>query len=140
MTTGSTGFATRLNNEMVARGIDIHELSQRLNVSYEHCRKFVRGDILPNTNMFLRICKALHLDTREMKPLLIRDKIVMKFGTIPGQDPRFAEVGILLPLLSEIEYRIVLKVIRALAQKSAVDILLEADPLQEIHNEKAGVK
>ncbi|HKW24318.1 MAG TPA: hypothetical protein VJN48_00960 [Terriglobales bacterium] len=89
-------FAQALADRLKEIGMDLRELSEKVENSYEHCRKMRAGDSLPSNQMLRAVCLATGLDLHEMKKLVTADKIKTEYGDIPeelaGKDPSMAKL------------------------------------------------
>jgi transcriptional regulator with XRE-family HTH domain len=79
----SSAYAKAMKTAMKQRTVTIRELARRLDYSYEHVRKVVRGEPVVSPEMNEKICKALHLNQAQMWAIAEREKAVRKIDQIP---------------------------------------------------------
>ena len=89
-------FGTGLRSAMDAKGISAKHLADRVNITYEHVRKLIRGDAYPSKALLSLICDALSWDAEKATQLASTDKIERKFGGVPallaGKNPELVEI------------------------------------------------
>lgn len=66
------------------RGMTIRDLAIQSEITYEHARKIVRGDIVPSKQMVRIFSYTLGLPLPEMEELAIADRIIKKHGGLPA--------------------------------------------------------
>jgi transcriptional regulator with XRE-family HTH domain len=76
--------------------ITLRDLAEKVESTYEHMRKLVRGTAQPSKAMLKEICRALDLNFEDMRQLVEEDRMQRKYGDavykMVGKDPRIGEL------------------------------------------------
>lgn len=70
---------------MAQGGMSIKDLAEKLEITYEHARRIVRGEGLPSKSLSRILAKALSISENELLMLVTAEKVRLKFG--PGALP-----------------------------------------------------
>jgi transcriptional regulator with XRE-family HTH domain len=65
--------------------IPIRDLSRRLEFSYEHIRRIVRGECIPSKPALRMLCQELGIDFAKADRLATADRMNKKFGEVPAE-------------------------------------------------------
>lgn len=86
-----TWLQEALTEAMEKKGITILDLAKKLELSYEHTRRYVRGESVPSNMALREICAYLELPYEELKVKATADKMMDKYGDLPlvlaGKNP-----------------------------------------------------
>ncbi len=88
----ATVLSDMISDAMEAKGLSIKDLSMRLDITYEHVRRIVRGQGIPSKPLLRLMCHELNLNFSEAEQLSASDQIKKKFGGLPGKDPTLEPV------------------------------------------------
>jgi transcriptional regulator with XRE-family HTH domain len=69
-----------ISNAMEEQGVSIRDLSVKLETTYEHVRRIVRGEGVPSKFLLKLICDHLGLEYREVEREAMTDRVERKFG------------------------------------------------------------
>lgn len=79
--------ATRLSNAITAamedRGVSIRDLAKKIEVTYEHMRRIVRGAGEPSKYVLKLICDELKLPYKELLDVAKATEMQEKYGDLP---------------------------------------------------------
>jgi transcriptional regulator with XRE-family HTH domain len=114
----------RLASALVARmnelDVTLRQLGERGGITYEHIRKIVKGEAYPSRLALRELCRVLDLDTGNMEPLAIADRIEKKYGGIPhalsGKHPELSLLAPWWDLLNEDQKRMLRIQIKSIAE------------------------
>jgi transcriptional regulator with XRE-family HTH domain len=81
----STDLSIRISDAMEERGVSIRDLAKKLDLSYEHVRRIVRGITIPSTALLLMMCSELGLDKTAMLAAARMTKVLKDYGGIPPE-------------------------------------------------------
>lgn len=76
-------LAEMIKEQMQDRGVTIIDLAKKLDLSYEHARRIVRG-MIPSRFVLKAICEELKLPYKQVLDLANADKITEKYGELPA--------------------------------------------------------
>jgi transcriptional regulator with XRE-family HTH domain len=117
-------FGTGLRSAMDAKGVSAKDLADRVNITYEHVRKLIRGDAYPSKALLTLICQTLSWDPDKATQLASTDKIERKFGGVPallaGKNPELVEIERHWDYLTPEQKETVKVLIAALADRNRV--------------------
>ena len=74
-----------ISEEMGKCKIPIKDLSRRLEFSYEHVRRIVRGECIPSKPALRMLCQELGIDFAKADRLATADRMNKKFGEVPAE-------------------------------------------------------
>lgn len=114
-------FGQALVAELDKQGLNLRDLAMRVEASYEHMRKLVKGMTPPSKPLLKLICKEIKLDYQEMLQIVEEDRIQKKYGDavykMVGKDPSIGVVEAAgLRELSKDEVKMVANFIQSLAK------------------------
>jgi transcriptional regulator with XRE-family HTH domain len=77
--------------KMEEMGISIKDLAYKVETTYEHIRRLVRGESVPSKHLLKPIAAVLGLEYRELSKVANADRIHKVYGDVPlelaGKDP-----------------------------------------------------
>jgi hypothetical protein len=115
-------FANSLSDHMNSKEITIRDLSNLVNITYEHARRLVKGGALPSLRLLKDICSSLRVDQRAWEKLVVADQMEQKFGGIPaalaGKNPDAVPFERVISQLTEEQRQTFLVQMRAVASKN----------------------
>ena len=118
-------FNARFEQRVNEKGVSIRELAREVGVTYEHIRKLISGYCLPSDSLLEKLCGPLGLSKIEMRERVVKDRFIFRYGdaawTVCGLDPRAAPFYILVPLLSEQQWKFARTCMRAVAESHKTD-------------------
>jgi transcriptional regulator with XRE-family HTH domain len=86
-----TQLAELLTSKMEEQGMTMNELAEKLDVTYEHVRRIVRGEGIPSKYVLKLIAEVFKFKYHDLEKIAVSDKIKKKYGSIPaelaGKDP-----------------------------------------------------
>ncbi len=93
--TAPTRLSDLIASRMEERGMSMNDLAKKVDITYEHIRRVVRGAGAPSKYVLQLICTELGLPLREAERLAMVDKIWGKYGKLlteylgkkPGLEP-----------------------------------------------------
>ena len=113
-------FNARFEQRVNEKGVSIRELAREVGVTYEHIRKLISGYCLPSESLLEKLCGTLGLNKKEMSARVAKDRVIFRFGdaawTACHLDPKLAAFYILVPLLSEEQWKFVRTCMRAVSE------------------------
>jgi len=71
--------------EMEKCNIPIRDLSRRMEFSYEHVRRIVRGESIPSKPALRMLCQELGIDFAKADRLATADRMNKKYGEVPAE-------------------------------------------------------
>lgn len=91
----ATRLSEFISQRMEEQGVSLNDLATRINITYEHVRRVVRGVGAPSKYVLKLICEELKLPLREAEKLAMTDKLGTKYGKLlteymgkkPGMEP-----------------------------------------------------
>lgn len=115
-------FATKMVGAMEQKGVTLTDLAERLDASYEHCRKLAKGIAYPSKYLTKLICKELGLDLAEAEELIVADKFEHQFGDagfrFMGRNPELADIEKHWPSLTADQKAYITTTVEALAKQN----------------------
>jgi transcriptional regulator with XRE-family HTH domain len=69
-----------ITDKMDEKGMSIKDLSQKLDITYEHVRRIVRGEGVPARYTLRQICEELGIPVKQAEKIATRDKVKKKYG------------------------------------------------------------
>ena len=114
-------FGQALLAVLEERKMTLRDLAARVESTYEHMRKLVRGIAQPSKLMLKEICVTLKLDFDEMVQIVEEDRIQKKYGgaayKMIGKDPRIGELETAgLRQLTDEQVKMVASMVQTLAR------------------------
>ncbi len=90
-----TRLSDLISTRMEEKGMSLNDLAKKVDITYEHVRRVVRGAGAPSKYVLQLICTELGLNLREAEKLAMVDKIWGKYGKLltdymgkqPGMEP-----------------------------------------------------
>lgn len=91
-----TRLAGIIQQAMDKKKLSIREVAEKLGTTYEHVRGVVRGLTVPSDLALKELCRALDIDFGAVAKLVVADRILAKYGTIPlelaGKNPELEPI------------------------------------------------
>jgi transcriptional regulator with XRE-family HTH domain len=107
---------------MEEMGISLNDLAKKVDITYEHVRRVVRGNGAPSKFVLKLICEELKLPLREAEKLAMVDKIWGKYGKLlteyMGQKPGMEPIERVWDKLSEEQKSSIVVMVQSLAKAS----------------------
>jgi transcriptional regulator with XRE-family HTH domain len=105
---GTSDHVTLLSDMVTAKmeekGFSIKDLAIKLDLTYEHARRIVRGEGVPSRFVLRPLCELLGMPYKEAERVATEDKIRIKYGTVPmemaGKKPSLEPIERVWDLLS----------------------------------------
>lgn len=72
----------RVNNAMQDKGMGIRDVAEKLELTYEHVRRIVRGEAIPSKFILKPIAELLSMEYSELEQLATAERIRKKYGAI----------------------------------------------------------
>ena len=79
----NTRIGQLLVDTMNEQGLEIKDLAEKLDITYEHARRLVRGEGLPSRFVLKMICDGMGLNYKLAEKLATANKIEKKYGSVP---------------------------------------------------------
>ncbi len=70
---------------MATKKVSVAELAERVGSSYEYVRRLTKGMSFPSKLMLRAIASELDEDPKQLERLAIADRLIRKYGDIPGE-------------------------------------------------------
>ena len=67
--------------------MSLKELAHKVEITYEHARRIVRGLSIPSRHVLKAICSDLELDFDEINRTAERDRLLRMYGDAPSNSP-----------------------------------------------------
>jgi hypothetical protein len=137
---GMNTYAGRIRVKMVlfngpgGKPLSLRELSERIGMSYEHCRKVIaEGSPIASEAFNEAVCGVLGLDAAAMWTRLLDEKVAKRFGPKRISAPEDSQLAELWPRLSESDKELIrrLAVRLALPYETQLQTPLHAQNEQE---------
>lgn len=130
-------LAAMIVEKMDERGVTILDLAKKLDLSYEHTRRIVRG-MIPSRRMLKAICEELKLPYKQVLDLANADKITEKYGELPavmaGKKPGMEPLERVWDDLNEDQQRDLIVIAQGWAMRTRARRALEHETNAERHN------
>lgn len=82
----NTRVGEMISDAMAKKGWSIKDLSDALEITYEHVRRIVKGEGVPSKPMLKLICQNLDINfTDEVYKSLTADQIEKRYGKVPAE-------------------------------------------------------
>src|SRR5690349_6292058 len=111
-----------ISTAMEQQGITMRDLARKLDITYEHVRRVVRGEGIPSKYVLKLFCEALGLNYKEAERLATQDKIMKKYGGIPleisGKNPALQPIEGAWDALTEDQKRAAITMITSWAKQN----------------------
>lgn len=86
-----TVIGQMIADKMEEKGLSIKDLAVKLDITYEHVRRIVRGEGVPAKYSLRAICEILGISFREAERVATADKVRKKYGAsyleVQGKKP-----------------------------------------------------
>jgi transcriptional regulator with XRE-family HTH domain len=82
---GETFSSEFIKQALLDKGMSIKDLSEKLELSYEHTRRLTNGLTIPSKFVLRALCSILDLNEQDMEKLVTVDKIRKRYGSIPAE-------------------------------------------------------
>lgn len=76
-------IAMKTTENATGEQLTLRDLSRRLNYSYEHLRKILKGEPVVSQEFNQQLCDLLGLDAPKMWSLMTREKVAKRFKGVP---------------------------------------------------------
>ena len=82
---------------MDEQGVSIKDLARKIDTTYEHTRRIVKGEGVPSKYVLKLICQELGIPYKEAERAATADRIKKRFGDIPlelsGKNPELEPIA-----------------------------------------------
>ena len=110
-----------LTEALEKQGAGIIDLAKKLDISYEHARRFVRGESVPSTIVLKEICAYLKLPFEELNVKAKADRMQKDYGNLPlvlaGKNPTLEPLDRVWNDLTEAQQQDIINMARAWAKR-----------------------
>lgn len=79
----TTRLGELISEKMAEKKIDVRDLAEKLDITYEHVRRIARGEGIPSKFVLKLLSDELGIPYKEAEQIATSDKIIKKYGTIP---------------------------------------------------------
>lgn len=106
--------------QMEEKGLSTRDVAEKLEVTYEHMRRLVRGEGLPSPGVLRDISKLFGKPYTELNQITTGDKARKRYGTailqLTGRDPTMEPLERLWPKLGTEQRTVVVDLAKSLAK------------------------
>jgi transcriptional regulator with XRE-family HTH domain len=74
-----------ISGAMAEQGLSTKDMSDKLELTYEHVRRIVKGEGVPSKYILKAFCEILGLDYVEAYKAMTADQIEKKYGGVPAE-------------------------------------------------------
>lgn len=71
-----------VDTAMQNQGLGIRDVAEKLDLTYEHVRRIVRGEAIPSRYILKPLCELLGLNYEDVETLAMAERIRKKYGAI----------------------------------------------------------
>lgn len=134
-------LAEMITARMQEGGVTTLDLAKKLDISYEHMRRVVKG-MIPSRFVLKALCEELKLPYKQVLDLANADKIKEKYGDLPavmaGKKPGMEPLERIWDYLTEDQQKDLVLMAQEWAKRTrAKRAQLEHDAKAEVHNDDA---